>query len=74
MQDKLTGKALFWFGTAMAAAFLCCGFLFLCTDVLIDNFPEPKRTWLGILLLVYAGYRGARQYFRFKKMQREVEE
>lgn len=70
MQDKLTQKALFWFGTFMAAAFLCCGFLFLLSNILIENFPEPNRTWLGVLFLVYAGYRGARQYLQYKKLYR----
>ncbi|HXB39872.1 MAG TPA: hypothetical protein VNZ49_04970 [Bacteroidia bacterium] len=74
MQDKLMQTALFWFGTIMAAAFLCCGLLFLCSDVMIDNFPPPNRKWLGILFLVYAGYRGARQYIKFKKLKHDNDE
>ncbi len=74
MQNKLTQMALFWFGTIMAAAFLCCGFIFLCSDVMIENFPQPKRNWLGILFLIYGGYRGVRQYFLFKKLKQTENE
>lgn len=74
MQDKLMKTALFWFGTVMAAAFLCCGFLFLLSDALIENFPPPNRTWLGVLFIVYAGYRGARQYVLFKKLKQNQDE
>ena len=74
MQNKLMQTALFWFGTVMAAAFLCCGFLFLLSDVLIENFPQPNRKWLGILFIVYASYRGVRQYNLFKKLKRNENE
>ena len=73
MHNRPTQVVLFWFGNLMAVAFLCCGFVFLLTDVLIDNFPYPNRKWLGVLLLVYAGYRGMRQFSQFKKLQRTDE-
>lgn len=62
MQDRLRRIVLFWFGTIMAAAFLCCGFIFLLTNFLIDNVPPPNRTYLGWLFLLYAAYRMSRQY------------
>jgi len=74
MQNKLTQIALFWFGNLMAAAFLCCGFLFLLTDFYIDNLPQPRRTWLGILFLAYSGYRGWRQYSMYKKIRQNTDE
>ena len=70
MQDKLTKLTLFWFGTFMAAAFACCGFLFLVSNFLIDNVPYPNRTWLGIILLLYAGFRGSRQYIAYQRIKR----
>lgn len=70
MQDKLTRMALFWFGTVMAAAFLCCGFLFLTTNFLIERVPPPNRTYLGIVMLFYAAFRGTRQYNVYKRMTR----
>lgn len=70
MQDKLTQMALFWFGTVMAAVFLCCGFLFLCSNFMIENIPHPNRTWVGILFLLYAGFRTTRQYNLYKRLKR----
>jgi hypothetical protein len=70
MHNRLTQVALFWFGTVMAAAFLCCGFLFLFSNFLIDNVPPPNRKYLGIILLLYAGFRGSRQYNVYQKLKR----
>jgi DMSO/TMAO reductase YedYZ heme-binding membrane subunit len=70
MQNKLTQMALFWFGTIMAAAFLCCGFLFLLSNFLIERVPLPNRTYLGIVMLFYAGFRGTRQYKMYQRIKR----
>lgn len=71
MQSRLTQKALFWFGTVMAAAFLCCGFLFLTSNFLIEKVPAPNRTYMGIVFLLYAGFRGTRQYKVFKQLKQK---
>jgi len=70
MHNRPTQVVLFWFGTLMAAAFLCCGFLFLTSNFLIERVPPPNRTYLGIVLLLYAGFRATRQYNVFKKLKR----
>lgn len=70
MQSKLTQMTLFWFGTIMAAVFLCCGFLFICSNFLIDRVPPPNRTYIGILFLLYAGFRATRQYNLYKRLKR----
>jgi phosphate transport system substrate-binding protein len=50
MQNKLTRLVLFWFGTFMATAIICCGFLFLTTDILIEDYRRLAE-------------RGLRSYF-----------
>lgn len=67
-------QALLWTGILMAAVFIGCGFVFLCSDVLIDKLPKPNRTWLGVAFLAYGGFRAARQYNQFKRMKREENE
>lgn len=69
MQDRLRRIVLFWFGTIMAAAFLCCGFVFLFTNFLIDNVPPPNRIYLGLLFLLYAAYRMSRQYRLYVRLK-----
>ena len=58
----------------MAALFIGCGFIFLCTDFLLERLPKPNRTWFGILFIIYGGFRAGRQYYQFKKLKREEEE
>jgi len=70
MQNKLTQKALFWFGTIMAAAFICCGFLFLTSHFLIENVPPPNRKYLGIIFIFYGSFRTTRQYNMYKRLKR----
>ncbi|HTA60804.1 MAG TPA: hypothetical protein VK835_00030 [Bacteroidia bacterium] len=61
-------------GIIMAALFIGCGFVFLCTDFLIERLPKPDRIWLSIIFIVYGGFRSVRQYNRYKKMQQEENE
>jgi hypothetical protein len=67
-------RVFLWTGVLMAALFLGCGFVFLCSDFLIDRFPKPNRTWFGFIFLAYGGFRAARQYNQFKKLKREDNE
>jgi len=67
-------RVFLWAGVLMATLFLGCGFVFLCSDFLIERLPKPNRTWFGIIFIVYGGFRAARQYNQFKKMQREDNE
>jgi hypothetical protein len=67
-------RVFLWTGILMAALFLGCGFVFLCSDFLIERLPKPNRIWFGIIFIVYGGFRAARQYNQFKKMQREDNE
>jgi hypothetical protein len=71
MQNRLISLALFWFGIAMAAVFLCCGFVFLFTDVLGETIPRSSRTMLGVIFLLYGSFRATRQYFQYKKWKRD---
>jgi hypothetical protein len=71
MQSKLAAKALFWFGTLMAAVFLSCGLLFLLSDFLIENLPPPNRTYLGYMFIGYSIFRGWRQYSLYRKINDE---
>jgi hypothetical protein len=67
-------RVFLWTGTLMAALFIGCGFVFLCSDFMLEQLPKPKRTWFGILFLVYGGFRAVRQYNQFKKTKREENE
>lgn len=71
MQNRLLSIALFWFGIAMAAVFLCCGFVFLFTGVLSETIPQSSRTMLGVVFLLYGSFRATRQYFQYKKWKRD---
>jgi hypothetical protein len=61
-------------GIIMAALFIGCGFVFLGTNFLIERLPKPDRIWLGVIFIAYGGFRGARQYNRYKKMNQEENE
>jgi len=61
-------------GIIMAALFIGCGFVFLCTNVLIEKLPTPNRYYFGIVFIVYGGFRAVRQYNRYKKMKLEENE
>jgi hypothetical protein len=74
MQDRLRQTVLFWFGTIMAAVFLCCGFLFLLSNFLAENVPPPNRTYLGLLFLLYAGFRFSRQYRMYVRLRHQKHE
>lgn len=67
-------RVFLWTGVLMAALFLGCGFVFLCSDFLIEQLPKPNRTWFGIIFIVYGGFRAARQYNQFKKLKKEDNE
>ena len=73
MQNKLLLTVLFWFGTLMAAVFICCGFAFLLTDFLVVNVPKPNRTYLGIVFIIYGSFRAVRQYNQYKRNLRQNE-
>lgn len=60
-------------GIIMAALFIGCGFVFLCSNVLIEKLPAPKRYWFGIVFIIYGGFRLVRQYNQYKKTKQENE-
>lgn len=74
MQNKQTQTVLFWFGIAMAAVFICCGFAFLLNDSLLKNVQRPNRTILGIVFILYGSFRATRQYNRYKILQQHDED
>ena len=67
-------RTFFYSGIVMAALFLGCGFVFLCSDFMIDKYPRPSRTWFAIVFLAYGGFRAARQYHQYKKMKADEHE
>ncbi|HKC68282.1 MAG TPA: hypothetical protein VKG26_08630 [Bacteroidia bacterium] len=67
-------RAFFITGTVMAALFIGCGFVFLCTGFLIERLPKPDRIWFGIIFIAYGGFRAVRQYNQYKKMKQEENE
>ena len=64
-------KITFGFSLAVVCLILFLGVMMLISDVAIDRVPKPNRTYLGIVFILYSGYRGYRANKQFKQMQNE---
>ncbi len=58
----------------MVGIFSGLGLLFLTTNVWIDDYPRPTRTYIGGMLLGWAVFRGISLYFRWRRMKNEDED
>lgn len=58
----------------MLMVFLGLGYFFLGTNMMIDKFPKPNRTYIGLLLVGWALFRGFMVYQRYKRMQQQDDE
>ncbi len=63
-QKKFAGKFHFWFNLIMMTLYAIAGILLLFT-VHLDALPEVNTKMMGIVLLLYAAYRGYRLYKTF---------
>lgn len=58
----------------MLLVFLGLGYFFLGTDLKIEEFPRPNRTYIGWLLVGWAVFRGFMIWQRYKRMKQEEDE
>jgi hypothetical protein len=70
MQQKDLLKRTYWyFGVFMAVMILIFGITLLATDVLYETIPSPNRKWIGIIFLIYAGFRGSRAFQQYRQFK-----
>jgi hypothetical protein len=69
------GKITFILSFAMVVIFLFLGYVLIGTNFLADRLPpRPNRTYVGILLLVWAVFRAITVWMRYQKWKQENEE
>ena len=66
---KWSNKIVLIFGLIVAVFILFFGITLLCTNMFIDKIPKPNRTFLGIVFILYAAFRGYRAKMAFDKMK-----
>jgi hypothetical protein len=69
-----TGKISLIIALSMMTVYLSLGYLFLGTSMWIDRFPKPNRTYIGLVLVGWALFRGFMVWQRYKRMQNDDEE
>ena len=70
----LTKRIYWYFGVVMVLLILVMGIGLLTTDAMYDVIQKPRRTWLGWIFLVYAGFRATRLYVQFKQFKSDRDE
>lgn len=60
-----------WFGMIMVPLLIAGAYVFAFTDLMSDKLFGTRRTFMVVLFLAYAVYRGIRVYQSFKKNQHE---
>jgi hypothetical protein len=68
----LTKKINWYFGLVMVLVILFLGIGLLLTDVAYDTISGSRRTWMGVIFLVYAGFRAIRVYMQYKQFKSET--
>jgi hypothetical protein len=58
----------------MLAVFLGLGYFFLGTNMMIKEFPRPNRTYIGLLLVAWAIFRGFMFWQRYKRMNEDEDQ
>lgn len=67
----MVNKISHYFGFAMVAVYVALGLLFLFTEAAADIFPY-YRTEVGIVMLIYSGYRSFMIYRKIKKAKQNT--
>lgn len=57
----------------MLVIYLGLGYFFLGTDLMIDKFPRPNRTYIGLVLVGWGLFRGFMIWQRYKRMKQDDE-
>ncbi len=62
-------KIVLIFGVLVAIFILFFGIVLLGTDLFIEKIPKPNRTFVGVIFILYAIFRGWRARQQFIKMR-----
>lgn len=58
----------------MVPIYLGAGYLFMATDLWLDEVPRPRRYYVGGVLFAWAAFRGLTIWLRYRQVKREQEE
>jgi hypothetical protein len=72
--NPVRGRVTIILSLAMAVLFVGLGCLLVFTTINIEDYPRPQRYWLGGILLLWAAFRGATVYLRWKKLKQHDED
>jgi cytochrome c biogenesis protein CcdA len=68
------GKITLVFSLSMALIFLGLGYFFIFTNIWIESYPRPSRTYIGLILCLWAVFRGISVWLKYKRMNEENED
>jgi hypothetical protein len=66
-----SGKTAAYLALAMSAVFFGSGCFFLLTDIWYDKYPRPVRTYVGLVLIGWAIFRGLSTWLRLRQIKKE---
>jgi hypothetical protein len=69
----MANKIIFVFGLVIVVLILSMGIVLLSTHLFTDKIPYPNRTFVGIVFILYALFRGYRAKQQYGRMKREEE-
>jgi hypothetical protein len=64
-------KIILALSVLIAGFILFMGVVLLATSLFMDRIQQPNRTYIGILFILYACYRGYRAKLQYDKMKLE---
>ncbi|CAN5313439.1 hypothetical protein BH09BAC5_BH09BAC5_00980 [soil metagenome] len=67
------GKVSLIFSSTMLLVYLGLGYLFIGTSLYIDIWPKPSRTYIGLVLVGWAAFRGFMIWQKYKRLKDEDE-
>jgi hypothetical protein len=59
---------------AMAVLFLSLGVFFVFTNFQLETYPRPTRTYIGLVLLGWALFRGFTIYLRMRQEKQDEQD
>gem|GEM_PF-1453105 len=68
------GKITLVLSASMVIIFLGLGCLFLFTNVYIEEYPRPTRTYIGGVLAGWAAFRGITVWMKYRNLRREEQD
>jgi hypothetical protein len=58
----------------MLILYLSLAYLFIATDFHIEDWPRPRRVYIGLVILGWGLFRATMVWMRYKRMKREDDE